>query len=228
MPRLNTQGRSPQCGSTYLRPLRRNSTWRTPDIFGEVARDTERRAGHHRMLQSYARHDYTHICKALDLSGEEHVIDAGGGLGALAQIIVQTHPSTKVSVLERPEVVAMAPDLAPMVRWHRGDLLEPWPLNGDAVILARVLHDWDDAEARLILTHARAALPRGGHLYLVEMLIAERGVAGSLCDLHLLTVTGGRERSLKHFNQLLLSTGFDLRGVRRLPDLPSVIVGVAS
>lgn len=143
--------------------LRVNSAWRAPDVFSEVARDELRCMGHHRMLQTYARHDYAEICRALDLRGDERLIDAGGGLGVLAQLIVEAHPSVEVTVLERPEVVAMAP-ASPGTRWQSGSLFETWKIETDAVILSRVLHDWDDAEAIQILKHARSALSCGGRL----------------------------------------------------------------
>ena len=114
------------------------------------------------------------------------------------------------------------------LRWQSGNLLEPWNLEAEVVILSRVLHDWDDAEAAQILAHARSALPREGRLYIVEMMIPEESVAGALCDLHLLVVTGGRERSSEHYERLLRAAGFELTAVRRLPALPSVIIGVAS
>ena len=207
--------------------LRQSTAWTAPDVFGEVARDDARRVGHHRMLRSYARHDYAEVWRALDLRGDERVVDAGGGLGVLAQLILDAHPSAEVTVLERAEVVAMAPP-ASRVRWRSGSLFEPWEIEADAVVLSRVLHDWDDAEALQILRHARAALPRGGRLYVVEMLIPDESVAGALCDLHLLMATGGRERSAEHFGRLLSAAGFEIAAVRRLPALPSVIVGSAS
>lgn len=207
--------------------LRAGSTWSAPDVFGEVARDDERREGHHRMLRSYARHDYATVCRALDLRGDERVVDAGGGLGVLAQSIADAHPSAEVAVLERPEVVALAPS-HPRVRWISADLFHPWPLTVDVVVFARVLHDWDDAEALRLLHHARAALDEGGRLYIVELLLSEEGVAGSLCDLHLLMATGGRERAKADFKRLLHAAGFELSEVRHLPALPSIIVGVAS
>jgi hypothetical protein len=208
--------------------LRRNTAWSAPDVFGEVALDEVRCVGHHRMLQSYARHDYAEVCRALDLRGDERVVDAGGGLGVLAQLILDAHPSVEVTVLDRPEVVAMAPASTSGVRWRSGSLFEPWELEADVVLLSRVLHDWDDTEAMQILRHARAALPCGGRLYIVEMLIPEESVAGSLCNLHLLMATGGRERSSDDFGRLLSVTGFEFTAVRRLPALPSVIVGVRS
>jgi len=207
--------------------LRRNTVWNVPDVFGQVASDDARRVGHHRMLRSYARHDYAEVCRALDLRGDEHVVDAGGGLGVLAQLILDAHPSAEVTVLERPEVVAMV-HWSSRVSWRIGNLFEPWGLAADAVLLSRVLHDWDDIKAIQILRHARASLARGGRLYIVELLVTDDCVAGALCDLHLLMVTGGRERSSDHFGRLLSATGFELSEVRRLPALPSIIVGLAS
>lgn len=208
--------------------LRQNSGWIAPDVFGEVANDDARRVGHHRMLRSYARHDYADVCRAIDLRGDERVVDAGGGLGVLARLVRDAHPSAEVTVLERPEVVAMAQSSSPGLHWRIGSLFEPWELDADAVLFSRVLHDWEDAEAIQILAHARAALPRGGRVYIVEMLVPDESEAGALCDLHLLMATGGRERSSEHFGRLLCAAGFELTATRRLPALPSVIVGVAS
>ena len=50
------------------------------------------------------------------------------------------------------------------------------------MVLARVLHDWDDTAATQILRHARASLPPGGRLFVVELVIPEEGVAGALAN----------------------------------------------
>ncbi len=94
-------------------------------------------------------------------------------------------------------------------------------------MLARVLHDWDDAMAMTILRQARAALPRDGRLFIVEMLIPDKGVAGAQCDLHLLMATGGQERTEREYRELLEKTGFVLEDVRPLASLPSILVAAA-
>lgn len=207
------------------------SKWTTPDIFDEVARDNLRREGHHRMLQSYARHDYPNVVRALELRGDERIIDAGGGLGSLAELLLGAQPDAHVTVLDRPEVIEQARrDAAPSSRlaWHTADIFEPWGIEADVVLLSRVLHDWDDEAAIRILSRARAALPPGGRVFIVEMLIPEGSVAGALCDLHLLVTTGGRERSADAFERLLNTTGFQLQAIRAVAALPSIVVGVAS
>ena len=208
--------------------LRNDEGWRLPDIFGEVAAHPSRTASHHRMLASYALHDYGGVPDALDLRRDEHVIDAGGGLGALAGLLVGAHPKLRVTVLDRPEVVeraACAPR-SDRVTFRARDLFEPWNVEGDAVILARVLHDWDDAPALRLLRRARNALPSGGRLFLMEMVLPEDGAAGGLCDLHLLTVTGGGERTASEYAALLDRAGFDHSGLRRPPGVSSIVVGI--
>ena len=214
---------------TLPRALRLDSGWRPPNIFAEVAADPARLTSHHRMLTSYAMHDYPAVPAALDLRGDERVIDAGGGLGALAVLLVEVYPSLQVTVLDRPEVVERAARgrKAEGVTFRAVDLFSPWGVEGDVVTLARVLHDWDDASALCILRRARRALPSGGRLFVMEMMLPEGGSAGSLCDLHLLVATGGRERVVSEYATLLDRAGFAFHGVRRLPALPSIVVGVA-
>lgn len=59
--------------------LSMNSGWKPPEIFNDVASDKQRCETHHRMLRSYARHDYPVVVPCLKLRRDERVIDAGGG-----------------------------------------------------------------------------------------------------------------------------------------------------
>ena len=219
----------PRMWEALPQALRSGSDPRAPDVFGEVAADPARVVSHHRMLMSYALHDYGAVPAALDLRGDERVIDAGGGSGALAGLLAETYPEVAVTVLDRPEVVELGAreQRADRVSFRAADLFDPWGVEGDAVVLARVLHDWDDASALRLLHNARRALLPGGRLFVVEMILPEDDPAGALCDLHLLAVTGGRERTRSEYAALLDLAGFAFHGVRPLPTVPSVIVGDA-
>ena len=210
--------------------IRKSGQWRAPDVFGDVAKDDTRQSSHHRMLLSYARHDYPTVPAALHLRGDERVVDAGGGLGALSLALLEQYPELGITLLDRPEVIDQAQhSLAsePRIELRAADLFQPWQISADAVVMARILHDWDDSAAIRILRRAREALAVGNEIFVIEMVLPEAGVAGALCDLHLLMVTGGQERTEGGYASILTAAGFDLVEVRHLPALPSILVGRA-
>lgn len=210
--------------------LRGAPRWTAPDIFGQVASEPARMAAHHRMLRSYALHDYGAVPDALDLDDGGRLIDVGGGLGVLALMLIERYPKLQVTLLDRPEVIEQARTTLPSldrIELRSGDFLEPWQIHGDAVLMSRILHDWDDTAALRILRHARSALPVGGRLFIVEMLLPEDGVAGGLSDLHLLVATGGQERKPREYAELLRQAGFELMRITQLPALPSLVIGEA-
>lgn len=210
--------------------LRCNGSWQSPSIFWDVAMDDARCTSHHRMLASYARHDYTDISTVLRLTGNERLIDAGGGVGYLSDILLHSQPELQVTLFDLPSVIECARQLFAQregLNYRAGNLFDPWGIKADAVMLARVLHDWSDIDARRILLRARESLRVGGQLFVVEMLLQEEGLFGGLCDLHLLMATGGQERTENEYVHLMEETGFRYQEIRHLNTLPSVLVGVA-
>lgn len=211
--------------------LRRKGEWSPPDIFGMLASDPKRGTLHHQMLRSYARHDYSCVPAALSLVGNERVIDAGGGLGDLADVLLAQYPTLDLTVLDRPEVIQQASAIHPrreQIKWLARDFFGDWATNADVVVMARILHDWDDVDGLRILNRARDSLPRGGRLHVVEMVLSDDDPSGALCDLHLLMVTGGRERTLAQYEDLLARGGFKLKETKRLNALSSILIGEAA
>ena len=217
------EGRAPW--RSLVRALR-DPDWRPDDPFAAQADDPGRVRAYHAAISVYARHDYAAFPEVID-SGHCVLVDAGGALGDLAIAVLRAHPDVEAIVLDRPEVVAQAPappDVARRLRFQPGDLFEPWDVRADAIVLARVLHDWPDALAALLLERAREALTPGGRVYIVEMVRPDTGFDGALLDLHMLLSTGGRERTRPMFQSLLRRTGLRLVEVRPLPSVCSVVV----
>ncbi len=194
-------------------------SWKPARVFEQLALAPERRRQTHAMLSSYATHDYTEVPRLLGLHGRERVIDAGGGTGALASALLAAHPNLEVLLLERPEVLSLR-DPSLSVTPVAGDLFEDWDVDADLVILARVLHDWDDEPAQQILRRARAALRPGGCLAIIDMVLGDPEPGGGLCDLHLLVVNGGRERTEEQWKVLLRASGLMLEDVLPLASVP--------
>jgi O-methyltransferase domain len=80
------------------------------------------------------------------------------------------------------------------------------PPKADLYLLKGVLQNHDDAGAAAILRTCRTAMPDGARLVIVERLLPERAAAAPaaiMLDLHMMTITGGRVRSLAEFEALL-------------------------
>lgn len=90
-------------------------------------------------------------------------------------------------------------------------------------MLARVLHDWNDEQVIEILRNACSCLPPHGEVLVLEMLLGENGFGGALCDLHLLAVTGGKERRLSEYEDLFARAGLSLISTISGPGLISVL-----
>ena len=169
--------------------------------------------GYHAAMAAYAKHDYKALAGSVDFSMHNVMIDAGGGSGELSFALLRCHDDLTTIVMDRPEVAALGRvpgDLAGRCRFVPGDLFQRWPIQTDAVILARVLHDWPDDDALRILSRAREAMPLGGLLYVLEMPLDVSSGSGGLLDLHMLVMTGGAERTIEQTGQLLSKTGFEL------------------
>ncbi|WP_181259090.1 methyltransferase [Marinobacter sp. 3-2] len=191
------------------------------DIFDEVSNDEERVKAHHEMLASYALHDYAPVVPLLNINAGDVVFDAAGGTGTLSWLVKRRFPETDVYCGDKAEITRH--QLYDGVHYLPFDLFEPWPICADKLLLARVLHDWNDEQVALIFEHAKAALRPGGELLVLEMILPTLGFGGGLCDLHLLAVTGGQERSEDHYSDLLHNAGFDVVETIRGASLVSVL-----
>ena len=160
----------------------------------------------HRAFASYARHDYQSLAGVCDFGSHSHILDAGGGTGELAFAMLRAYPNLTATIMDLPEVVRHADspdDLNDRCQFVTGDLFKKWPIRSDAAVLARVLHDWPDDDAQRILTRAREAMPTGGALFVVEMVLDDATGAVGLLDMNMLIVAGGAERTVEQFRDML-------------------------
>ena len=168
---------------------------------------------YHSAMSTYARHDYRDLADMVDFSVHDSILDAGGGNGELAFGLLRSCPGLEATVMDRAEVVEAArvpTDLKGRCRFVAGDLFREWPVSSDAVILARVLHDWPDRDALRILRRAREGMPKGGTLYVIEMVLDDATGRGGLLDLNMLVMTQGAERTEEQFRDILSEAGFGL------------------
>jgi SAM-dependent methyltransferase len=161
------------------------------------------------------------VPSAYDFSSFRTIVDVGGGFGVLLAGILRANPALRGILFEAPPAVEgaqkhiEAAGLAARCEVIGGNFFEAVP-EADACILKSVIHDWDDERSLAILKNCHRALPAGGKLLLVELLLPER-IEPSLInqfvaelDLNMLLGPGGRERTEAEFSVLFAAAGFKL------------------
>ena len=161
----------------------------------------------------------------------ETVTDVGGGSGALLAAILRAHPSLHGVLADAPTVVErsrrgefLSRDLAARTRFETCDFFHAIPSGSRAFVMKNIIHDWNDAQACEILRNCRRAVPDDGVLLLIEYCLGEDNTpsVGKMVDLVMLTITGGKERTVDEHRALLASAGFQLN--RAIPVSPEITI----
>ena len=146
----------------------------------------------------------------------ETVVDVGGGNGTLVIELLQRHPQLNGVVFDLPDVADAAAarvasaGLSGRCRVVRGSFFEEVPTGGDVYVLAKVLHDWDNDTATLILDKVRAAVPEHARLLIIDSVVPAGNSPhhAKMIDLVMLSLVDGRERDEGEWRQLLGAGGF--------------------
>ena len=145
------------------------------------------------------------------------LVDLGGGTGHLAIAACQRYPELRSVVFDLPAVTVLAREniahsgLQDRVSTQDGDFFAGQLPEADLYAVGRILHDWSDEKAAVLLSAVFHRLPSGGALLIAEKHLNEDGVgplAVNMQSLNMLVVTEGRERTLGQFAQMLRAAGF--------------------
>jgi SAM-dependent methyltransferase len=204
-------------------------------IFGESffdwlaarAADSDRFAA---VMNAATRDDIPLVLSTWDFSRYGTIVDVGGGRGALLAAILSAYGGIRGVLFDLPPVTARADalqsaGLAGRCRIVSGNFFDSVPNGADAYLLRSVIHDWNNERAAVILGNCRRAMRPGATLLVLERLL-ERGSAAELIDLHMMVLTGGRERSPADYTTLLNDAGFRVNRVARTVG-PAIIEAIA-
>ena len=192
-------------------------------FFGYLDGHPDAQAGFEGSMAGRAVAEARDVVAAYDFGAYRTIVDVGGGRGILLAAILDSAPQAVGILLDRPAPVEQArahlagAGLADRVRFVAGDFFEEVPTGGDAYLLARILHDWDDAAALKILDRCRAAMAPGSRLLVVDALLPERAdreAPGAIrMDLHMLVLFGSEERTGNHLSTLIDQAGFSVQRI---------------
>jgi hypothetical protein len=172
---------------------------------------------------------------AYDFSRFGTIVDIGGGQGAFIMDILAAHSRARGILFDQPHVAGPAGEalrrrgLDGRCEIVGGDFFAGVPAGGDAYILKRILHDWDDAASLAILRSCRRAMQPGATLVVVEQVVGPPNTdSGSkFMDLNMLVITGGIERTEAEYGALLAQAGFNATRMVPTESPVAVVEGVA-
>jgi O-methyltransferase domain len=184
----------------------------------EYYRQPERVEVFNTAMTALSNAHYAGVVDAYNFRSIRKIVDVGGGHGRLLTMILTAYPKMRGVLFDLPhafdggqKAIAEA-GLTNRCEVVSGDFFRSVPGGGDAYILSRVIHDWDDEKAVAILKIVRGVLPAKGRLLLFEAMIraGTRLSYPLLSDLNMLIRSGGCERSEAEYRALYKAAGFRL------------------
>ncbi len=148
-----------------------------------------------------------------------HVVDVGGGNGALLIALLSAYPALRGTVLDLPDTAEAAhralaaAGLANRSEVVAGSFFDPLPPGAGGYLLCAILHDWDDAAARAILRRCAEAAGTDGAVFVVEKIGADGESLRTGMDLRVLAYFGGRERGVAALTALAADAGLRVAAV---------------
>jgi hypothetical protein len=156
-----------------------------------------------------------------DWSSVRHVVDVGGGSGVLLAEVLHANPDIRATLVDLPDTVERGRQylaergLATRCEFVGQSFFDPLPTGGDAYVLRRVVHDWSDDDALLILRRCADAAGQRGRVVLIE----SRGTSSddpamfAEMNLRMLVLCGGRERTVEDYIALAAEAGLGVADV---------------
>ncbi len=169
------------------------------------------------------------IAAAIELAGDETLVDIGGGEGLVLGEILDLHPNCRGVLFELPSATG---NVHPLLqnephRVVRGNALEEIPSLGEVYLLCRVLVNCTDDAAERLLAQCARAMKAGQRLIVFEPLQPELGDplrnAQAASDLNLFVLWGGGQRTRAELQELFRRAG--LPAARELPKTSMGITG---
>jgi 2,7-dihydroxy-5-methyl-1-naphthoate 7-O-methyltransferase len=206
-----------------LEGVRTGSPGRDEGWYQEELGRRGRAASFDALMAAQVRPNAQQIADQYDWSAVTHVVDIGGGTGVMLRTLLAAHPHLRGTLFDLPQVVA-AVEREERLEIAAGNVFDDPLPHGEAYVLSQLLHGWADEGAAQILSRCSKAGGDDVRILVVEGAISDRPSADEASfDLFMLTLSGGRQRTLDEFRRLAASVGLELESSQPLTTGNSLI-----
>lgn len=162
------------------------------------------------------------ILAAYEFGKFKTIADIGGGAGHLLKAVLDAAPQAQGVLFDLPHVIEKAAPLAsPRLTLTGGDFFKDALPAADGYLIMEVIHDWPDSESVAILSAVRRAALKGAKLLMIEQIIPDTPGPdwSKALDVLMLTLLGGKQRTIDEYRALLSKAGFRLQGEIKTPGI---------
>lgn len=177
---------------------------------------------YHKALYQYAIDDYKELPSIIDFSIHKSIMDVGGGFGAVISLIKENYPTIHCTLFDLEKVIQIVS--VENIDRIAGNFFDEVPKIAEAIILSRVLHDWNDEKAKVIIKNCYCALPPNGTLYIIENCKDRDQTNLSLLSLNMTVMCQSCERSNSEYFELCNIEGFRFQSDIKLNELQTILI----
>jgi O-methyltransferase len=176
------------------------------------------------------------LLASCDFTDANHLVDLGGGRGAVLSAILLRYPHLRGTLVDLPHVIEGAQPILveagvdERVTLSPGSFFDPMPESGDVYLLSRVIGNWGDADSLRILRNVRAAMNPGDRLVIVGNMPSgnDRTSYPVQLSFYMFALMGARTRTYEEYAELLDQSGLMISRWANFPDGESIIEAVVA
>lgn len=171
------------------------------------------------------------VLKIYDFSNFKSICDIGGGQGVFLISLLKEYPDICGYIVDLPGSVSSSEklienaNLCSRCKAITYDFHRETPPHCDAYFLVNILHDWEDKICVKLLKNITKVMDSDTKLWIIEYVLEpEPGFSiAKLLDIEVLVMSGGRERSIAEFKNLLGMAGLEVSRIIPIDRGPAMI-----
>lgn len=190
--------------------------------FKQLCTNPEKKYHYLTALAGYAQQDFNQLASLVDWNKHVSLIGVGYSAKVVLEDLNKQFPHLRLHFNSLQE--DLTSDNNKRLNYQYFNIQKAWPIQGDAILLPKVLHYWPEQNTLEILNYAGNALLPDGKIYILEMLLSNDQACGGLLDLNMLIETGGMLRTHSQWESIIMAANLKISASKPISDYMTLLV----